>query len=83
MSSEPTTEQDGRSEVEVLRARVGQLERELAERSERANAALAAAQDRVYWLDRLRLDLNAVMSRPLAARLASLLPVLGRARPAR
>jgi hypothetical protein len=57
------TEQE--SEVEALRARVAQLEQELAERTERANAALAAAQDRLYWIDRWRIDPNRVLgSRP-------------------
>ena len=49
-------EQD--SEVEELRARVAELERELADRTERANAAVAAAEDRLYWLDRWRIDLE-------------------------
>jgi hypothetical protein len=53
------TEQE--SEVEALRARVAQLEHELAERTERANAALAAAQDRLYWIDRWRIDPNRVL----------------------
>jgi hypothetical protein len=52
-------EQD--AEVEALRARVAELERELADRTERANAAVAAAQDRLYWLDRWRIDANAVL----------------------
>jgi cell division septum initiation protein DivIVA len=56
------------TEVEQLRARVAQLERELAERTERANAAVAAAEDRLYWLDAWKLDLDALMSRPLAQR---------------
>jgi hypothetical protein len=49
-------------ELETLRARVSALERELAERTERANAAVAAAQDRSYWLDRWHIDLNRVMA---------------------
>ena len=53
-------------ELEALRARVEELERELGERTARANAAVAAAQDRSYWLDRLRIDLNALMRRPAA-----------------
>jgi hypothetical protein len=53
------------TEVEDLRARIDQLERELAERTAKAEAAVAAAQDRSYWLDRLRIDLNALMRRPL------------------
>jgi hypothetical protein len=59
MAAEPRTEQE---ELERLRARVEQLEGELAERTAKAEAAVAAAQDRSYWLDRTRIDLNAVMS---------------------
>jgi hypothetical protein len=51
------------SEVERLRARVTELENELAERTERANAAVAAAEDRVYWVERWKIDLDAVMQR--------------------
>ena len=69
MASEPSAGQDERAEVEWLRARVEQLERELAERTAKAEAAVAAAQERSYWLDRTRIDLNAVM-RHRAARVA-------------
>jgi hypothetical protein len=69
MAAEPSTGQDERAEVERLRTRVDQLERELAERTARAEAAVAAAEDRSYWLDRTRIDLNAVM-RHRAARVA-------------
>jgi hypothetical protein len=51
------------AEIEALRARVEALERENAELAARANAAIAAAQDRLYWLDRWGLDLNALMRR--------------------
>jgi hypothetical protein len=61
MATEPSAGQEERAEVERLRARVDQLERELAERTAKAEAAVAAAQDRAYWLDRTRIDLNAVM----------------------
>jgi uncharacterized coiled-coil protein SlyX len=57
------------SEVEQLRARVAELEAELAEQSRRTNAMLAEAQERAYWLDRWHLDLNALMRRPGAAEL--------------
>jgi hypothetical protein len=56
-----TVSQD--QELEALRARVDALERERLEQARRANAAIAAAQDRVYWLDRWHLDLNALMRR--------------------
>jgi len=76
MSTERTTEPAGErsDEADVLRERVAALEDELAERAARTNAALAAAQDRTYWLDRLHIDLNAFMHRPAAARLVRLLP---------
>jgi hypothetical protein len=48
-------------EVVELRRRLDEAERELATRSAQANAAIAAAQDRSYWLDRWHLDLNALM----------------------
>jgi hypothetical protein len=50
------------AEVEALRARVAELEQELADRTERANAAVAAAEDRLYWLDRWRIDPDRVMA---------------------
>jgi hypothetical protein len=57
------------------RARAEAAEAELAERSARANEALAEAQRRTYWLDRLHLDLNALMARGPARRLVALLPL--------
>jgi len=50
-------------ELAGLRARVQALEAELAETHVRANAAIAAAQEQVYWLDRWHLDLNDLMLR--------------------
>jgi hypothetical protein len=47
--------------------RVAALERELTEQAARANAAVSAAQDRSYWLDRWHVDLNALMRRPGAS----------------
>jgi hypothetical protein len=44
--------------------RLAELERRHTEEIARANAALAAAQDRSYWLDRWNLDLNALMRKP-------------------
>ena len=65
--SELTT--DERAELLALRRRVIELERERAEQIAAANAAVARAQERVYWLDRWGLDLNALMQRPGAAEL--------------
>ena len=65
MTTELTT--DERAELEALRLRVAKLERERAEEIARASAAVADAQNRVYWLDRWRIDLNALMEKPGAA----------------
>jgi hypothetical protein len=56
-----------RAELEALRLRVAELERERSEQIARANAAVAAAQERAYWLDRWHIDLNALMEKPGAA----------------
>ncbi|MBN1530846.1 MAG: hypothetical protein JW895_17425 [Thermoleophilaceae bacterium] len=56
-----------RQETEALRARLDALEREHVEEVARAHDAVAAAQDRSYWLDRWNLDLNALMRRRGAA----------------
>jgi SAM-dependent methyltransferase len=76
MSTEPTTERAGErgSDADELRRRVASLEAEVADRAARANDALAAAQDRTYWLDRWHLDPNAVMRRPMMVRLWRLMP---------
>jgi len=55
-------------ETAELRRRLAALEQERAESIAQAHSALAAAQDRAYWLDRWGLDLNAAMRRPGAAR---------------
>jgi uncharacterized coiled-coil protein SlyX len=52
------------SEIDELRARVAELEAELAEQAARTNALVARAQEQTYWLDRLGLDLDRVMARP-------------------
>ena len=53
-----------RAELEALRARVAALEAERAEELARAHAALAAAQERLYWMDRANLDLNKLLGSP-------------------
>ena len=60
-------------ELERLRARVAALESELIEVQARANAAVAAAQDKAYWLERGHVDLNALMKKPGAAEFRALL----------
>lgn len=67
---------DERAELEALRARVRALEAERVEQAARASAAVAAAQERAYWLDRWHVDLNALMERPGGAELRSVLRVV-------
>ena len=71
MASEPSAGTSRDDELDELRRRVAELEGELAERTARANAAVAAAEDRSYWLERMRIDLNAVMRNPVARALFS------------
>ena len=73
MDPMPGTHDD---EVAILRARVAELERQLAEQAARANAAVAAAQDRAYWLDRWQVDLNQVMAKPAAGRARAVMRAL-------
>ncbi len=64
---------EAQAENERLRARVVSLEAELVETQARTNAIVAQTQERVYWLDRWHLDLNALMRRPGAAELRGVL----------
>lgn len=50
-------------ELELLRARITTLEAKLFELEANANRAVAEAQERTYWLDRWRVDINAIMDR--------------------
>jgi hypothetical protein len=68
-AAETSSEQQLQAEVERLRACVSALESELVEVQARANVVVAQTQERVYWLDRWHLDLNALMRRPGAAEL--------------
>jgi cell division septum initiation protein DivIVA len=67
------------TEVEQLRRRVAELERRLADQAERANRAVAAAQDKAYWLDRYHVDLNAIMKHRSAQRAVAVAGVFRRA----
>lgn len=64
---------DPHTEIERLRAQVADLERRLAAQAAQTNAAVAAAQDRAYWLDRWHLDLNALMATRRGAQLRALM----------
>jgi hypothetical protein len=68
-AAETSSEQQLQAENERLRARVTSLEAELVETQARTNVVVAQTQERVYWLDRWHLDLNALMRRPGAAEL--------------
>jgi hypothetical protein len=68
-ATETSSERQLRAENELLHARVSALESELVEVQARANAAVAHWQERAYWLDRLHIDLNALMRRPGANQL--------------
>ncbi len=59
----------------MLRGKIDALERELVEQAAQANAAVAQAQERTYWLDRWNLDLNALMERRGAAELRGVVRV--------
>jgi hypothetical protein len=68
-TAEAQQQMSDETELERLRARVATLEAELVEEQARADAAVAHWQDRAYWLDRLHIDLNALMRRPGANQL--------------
>jgi hypothetical protein len=70
--NEDATSANGRADRLDLDA----IEREHVEQLARAHAALAAAQDRSYWLDRWGIDLNALMRRPGARRVRAALRAL-------
>jgi len=57
-----------------LRSRIAELEAELVEQAARTEIAVAAAQRRSYWTDRLQLDLDAIMRHPVL-RFAVLIPL--------
>lgn len=58
-------------ELELLQARVGALEAELLELEASANRAFAEAQEKTYWLDRWRIDINVIMERGATQRVLS------------
>ena len=74
--SEDATRKAEQAELEALRARVAQLERERAEEVARAMEAAAAAQDRAYWLERWHVDLNALVATRTGAALRAAMRLL-------
>jgi hypothetical protein len=59
-----------------LDRRLEELDRQRVDQISQAHEALAAAQDKSYWLDRWHVDLNALMARPGAAELRALVRAL-------
>ncbi len=68
-------------DVAALQARVAALEAELALQAQRTARVVAEAQEKLYWLERWQIDLDAVMAKPGAvAALEALKRVRSRAR---
>jgi uncharacterized coiled-coil protein SlyX len=61
------------SEVELLRARVAELEEQLAAQARATNRIVAEAQEKLYWLERWHVDLDRLMGRPGALQALELL----------
>jgi uncharacterized coiled-coil protein SlyX len=51
-------------EGDALRARVAELEAQLAEQARTTNQLVAQAQEKLYWLERWHVDLDKLMARP-------------------
>ncbi len=54
---------DTQAELEQLRARVADLEAQLAEKDRATSALVAQSQEKLYWLERWNVDLEKVMGR--------------------
>ena len=86
ISNLPATDDEGleiaalRAERDALRERLEALERERLVEMRRAAALMADAQARVYWLDRLHLDLNALMESRAGAGVRALLAAVAASR---
>ena len=75
MATTDEIENNERAKLEALRARVAALEAERAEEIARAHATVAAAQEHLYWVDRLQLDLERWLGSPAgSARLSAVGP---------
>ncbi|MBA2348724.1 MAG: hypothetical protein H0V81_10565 [Solirubrobacterales bacterium] len=61
MSTDPSPKNP---QVAELSVRVAELERELSEQSRRTAVIVAEAQEKLYWLERWQVDLDAVMRKP-------------------
>jgi uncharacterized coiled-coil protein SlyX len=56
------------AEIATLRARVADLESQLAAQQQATAALVAEAQEKLYWLERWHVDLDRVMRKPGALR---------------
>jgi len=63
VTADPVTDQRDR-EIAALQARVAELEAELHAQAARTAAIVAEAQEKLYWLERWQVDLDAVMRKP-------------------
>lgn len=63
VTQQPLTDAE-RAELDALRARVNELEAERADEIARAHRAVADAQSRAYWLDKMNIDLNRFFATP-------------------
>lgn len=55
---------DTETEVTALRARVTELEAQLAEQQRATAQLVARSQEKLYWLERWHVDLDVVMRKP-------------------
>jgi uncharacterized coiled-coil protein SlyX len=63
VTAEPTTDPRD-AEIAALRARVADLEAQLAEQARSTAQLVAVSQDKLYWLERWHVDLDRVMRKP-------------------
>lgn len=63
MTAEPQTD-PREAEIVALRARVAELEDELARKDAETAQLVATAQEKLYWLERWHVDLDRLMRKP-------------------
>jgi SMC interacting uncharacterized protein involved in chromosome segregation len=63
VTAEPQTD-PRESEIAALRARVAELEDQLARKDAETAQMLATAQEKLYWLERWHVDLDRLMRKP-------------------
>ncbi|HEY6761435.1 MAG TPA: hypothetical protein VI318_18190 [Baekduia sp.] len=66
------------AEITALRARVAELEDQLARKDAETAQLIASAQEKLYWLERWHVDLDRVMRKPGAIPLLDALRSLRR-----